>query len=282
MDILVKNQELAQCDLAELLQAKWDLEKASFAVQLTNVIGIPIEKGLSTLPFGWKERIHNSVHKALNKALMIATMTLSKNAAPPPSDRFHQFFVGISGALGGALGLVALPFELPISTGLMLRSIADIARNQGHDLRSIQTQLACLEVLALGGRPKNRTEDDNAYWMLRGALAGMLNEAANCFTKQGIIKANAPAVIRLMSAIAARFGIMVSEQMAAKAIPLLGAAGGSTINLIFMRHFQRMARGHFIVKRLEKKYGSAQIEAVYRSMAVRVEKEKVEMFAQEI
>ena len=35
-----------------------------------------------------------------------------------------------------------------------------------------------------------------------------------------------------------------------------------------MGHFQRMARGHFTVKRLEKKYGAKEIEDLYRSIAV--------------
>jgi hypothetical protein len=43
-------------------------------------------------------------------------------------------------------------------------------------------------------------------------------------------------------------------------------AAGSTINVLFMNHFQNMARGHFIVKRLEKRHGTELIEAVYNSV----------------
>ena len=38
-----------------------------------------------------------------------------------------------SGAAGGAFGLASLPVELPVSTTIMLRSIADIARAEGED-----------------------------------------------------------------------------------------------------------------------------------------------------
>jgi hypothetical protein len=48
----------------------------------------------------------------------------------------------------------------------------------------------------------------------------------------------------------------------------VGAAGGSLVNVLFMDHFQNMARGHFIVKRLEKKYGVAGVREVYESIAV--------------
>jgi EcsC protein family len=62
--------------------------------------------------------------------------------------------------------------------------------------------------------------------------------------------------------------VTVSEQVAAKAIPILGAAGGSLVNVLFMDHFQNMARGHFIVKRLEKKYGIEGVREAYDSIAV--------------
>ena len=38
-----------------------------------------------------------------------------------------------SGAAGGAFGLATLPVELPVSTIIMLRSIAAIARNEGEE-----------------------------------------------------------------------------------------------------------------------------------------------------
>ena len=79
---------------------------------------------------------------------------------------------------------------------------------------------------------------------------------------------SAPAVARLISTIASRFGVVVSEQVAAKAVPIIGAAGGSLVNVLFMDHFQTMARGHFIVKRLEKKYGAEAVREAYESIAM--------------
>lgn len=34
----------------------------------------------------------------------------------------------------------------------------------------------------------------------------------------------------------------------------MGALGGALINTVFIDHFQSMARGHFIIRRLESKY----------------------------
>ena len=46
-------------------------------------------------------------------------------------------------------------------------------------------------------------------------------------------------------------------------MPILGAAGGALINTIFIGHYQDMARGHFIVRRLEKTHGTEIIRRAY-------------------
>jgi hypothetical protein len=46
-------------------------------------------------------------------------------------------------------------------------------------------------------------------------------------------------------------------------VPILGAAGGAFINVLFIKHFQDLARGHFIVRRLEAQYGQAAVRAAY-------------------
>ena len=70
-----------------------------------------------------------------------------KMAHSPESDAIVFHIGGASGGVGGVFGLVALPVELPLSTALMLRSISDIARSEGHNLKDPVVQLGCLEVL---------------------------------------------------------------------------------------------------------------------------------------
>jgi len=43
-----------------------------------------------------------------------------------------------------------LLIELPVTTTVMLHSIAEIARSQGEDLRNPESALACLEVFCAG------------------------------------------------------------------------------------------------------------------------------------
>ena len=72
-----------------------------------------------------------------------------------------------------------------------------------------------------------------------------------------------PALVRLTSLLASRFGVVVSEKAAVQAVPIIGAATGALINTLFIEHFQNMARGHFIVRRLEKIHGAEPIKLIY-------------------
>ena len=257
---------LTPAELQELARAKAILENPGLAARISHVLGRPIEQGYKMLPSGWQGIIHKAARAALTAALHTAVRTLGPrgaNDSKASGERLHKFLVGASGGIGGAFGLVSLPVELPVSTTLMLRSIADIARSEGHDLRQPATQMACLEVFALGGRTSADNATDSAYWAVRTALARAVSEAATYLAERGVMEKGAPAVLRLVTAIAARFGVVVSEQAAAKAVPVVGAAGGAVINVLFMNHFQDMARGHFIVKRLEAKYGTAEVESAY-------------------
>lgn len=258
-------------DIDDLVYAKRLLENPGLTARLANVIGAPIEKGFAMLPENWAATVQKAVRVALFRALDLAVTTIKpKRRQSIGSDLFHKLIVGASGGVGGAFGLPALALELPISTTIMLRSVADIARTEGHDLDEITTKLNCLEVFALGGRSKADDAAESSYWAVRAALSRAVSEAASYFAEKGVLEKSAPAVARLIATIASRFGVVVSEQIAAKAVPIIGAAGGSLVNVLFMDHFQNMARGHFIVKRLEKRYGVEVVKEVYDSIALPV------------
>lgn len=159
-----------------------------------------------------------------------------------------------------------LPVELPLSTAIMLRSIADIARSEGERLRTPGAKLACLEVFALGGRSKSDDASESAYFLIRGALANSVSEAAGYITERTLVEEGAPAIVRFITQLATRFGVNVSQKVAAQAVPLIGAAGGGVINVLFIDHFQEMARGHFIIRRLERTYDPQLVRAEYERL----------------
>ncbi len=257
---------LSPDDLLELQDARDLLENPGLAAKLTNLIGTPIEKGFALLPDKWSVTLQDAVDVSLNKALSVAMATLNPRKRSRPWQRLHKAAVIGTGGVGGALGLTALPVELPISTTIMLRSIADIARSEGEDLRAAEARLACLEVFALGGKTKSDDAVEAGYYAVRAALATTLADAAKHIARYGLTREGAPALVRFVSAVSARFGVVVSEKAAASAIPAIGALGGSAINALFMDHFQNMARGHFTVRKLERKYGEAVVERAYRKL----------------
>jgi EcsC protein family len=259
---------LPQDDLRDLELAKSLLERPGFAIRMANLIGSPIEKGFALLPQGWNAVVNTAARAALLRSLALAVSTLGKRNRHRARELFHKVLAGTSGCVGGAFGLAALPLELPFSTAVMLRSIADIARSEGHKLSLLQTRLQCLEVFALGGHASGADSTDSAYWITRTALSKTVSEAASYLTQKGVLKETAPVIVRLVNELASRFGIMVSEELAAKAMPIIGAAAGGTINVLFTAHFQNLARGHFIVKRLEARHGLPLIQGIYEEIEI--------------
>jgi hypothetical protein len=260
--------EFSEADINDLRIAKSRLENPRLAARVADLFGKPIDAGLKFLPAGWNKTVLEIARKALMRALGVAIRTLRE--APPgrSSDRLHKILVTGSGIMGGAAGLVSLPLELPVSTTIMLRSIADIARSEGHDISSLPVRLSCLEVFALGGRSPRDDSVEEGYWIVRTALAKSVSEAAAYIGRKGAAEEGAPQIVRLISTIASRFSVVITDEVAAKAVPVIGAAAGGVVNLMFMDHFQQMARGHFVVKRLENKFGSAVIERLYEDITL--------------
>jgi len=268
-------QELSPEDLKALRRAKYELESPALTMKLASIVGAPLEKLRAKMPAIANEKVNDATQAALRKCLQIALRTLGRHdgagpfAAPDkPSNLLHKFAVATTGAAGGAFGLLALPVELPVTTTLMFRSICDIARSEGDDLSSVDTQLQCLTVLGMGGTSNSDDDADLGYFIARGALAQAVSKAASEISTKGVTTHGSAALLRLMNAIAARFSVQVSEQIAAKSIPAIGAVLGAMVNTVFIDHFQQVAHGHFTVRRLERHYGTAVIEAAYQAIDI--------------
>lgn len=257
---------IQQHDLNELKKAKALLENPGLAAKITNLMGTPIEKGFSLLPEGWHLKISEMTRMALSKAVHAAVLTMKNSPGEAASNTLHKLAVATTGGLGGLFGLPALSIELPLSTTIMLRSIADIARSQNESIHHTDTQMACIEVFALGGPDMSDDASESGYFAVRAALAQTISKASEYLAQKGLIEEGAPALVRLIVQVAERFSIQVSEKAAAQAVPAIGAAGGAIVNTLFIDHFQDMARGHFIIRRLERKYGNELVEKTYQSI----------------
>lgn len=257
---------LSPAEISKLRGAKKLLENPGIAAKVSNYVGTPIEHVLKRLPKSMTAAVNEITQKSIEKALDIALLTMDKEVREASSNWWHKLAVGTTGATGGLFGLPGLAIELPVSTAIMLRSIADIARSEGEDLSCPVAKLQCVQVLALGGKSKSDDGTEAGYFAARTALAKSISEAAAHVTKKGLSQHGAPAIVRLISQIASRFSIVVSEKAAAQAVPVVGAFGGAAINTLFIDHFQDMGRGHFIVRRLERLHGQEEVRRLYEEL----------------
>src|SRR5690606_11275124 len=145
-------------DLAALRQAVTLLEAPSFTIRIANMVGTPVEWAMRRLPGATTERIQKTIQGALKTAVNGALRTIDDTQAGAARPRTHTAMVAASGAIGGFFGLKGTLVELPVTTTLIMRSVADIARSEGFALRDPRIQAECVQVFALGGR----SSDDDA------------------------------------------------------------------------------------------------------------------------
>ena len=251
-------------DEAVLADAMRALEATSFAANLSGLVGRQLGFAGELLPARVTEVADKAAGAALGFALRGAVRSLSGERRPP-QNRLHLAAVAATGAIGGAFGLATLPVELPLSTTLILRSVADIAQSAGEDLHDPEAVLSCLEVFALG-TGGDAALGESSYFAVRALLAKSVTEAARHIMARGVADEAAPVLSRLLGQIASRFGLVVSQKLVAQAVPVIGAVTGAAINAAFMDHYQRLARGHFAVRHLERVYGPELVRAAYERL----------------
>jgi hypothetical protein len=215
---------------AILRRAVLDLENQDFAAQLADYAGKPIERIMRFLPKAASARVNKIVETAILNCLNVAVSSIELQSKAPPAQRAASVLAGLSGGVSGFFGLAALPLELPVTTTIMLRSIADIARHNGEDLTTMEGRLACVEVFALGSLRTNGRRADFGYYASRALLGRFTGETAALLLERGAANLSAPVVGGLVSEIAARFSVVVTERSAASALPVIGAVGGYDVH----------------------------------------------------
>ncbi len=198
---------------------------------------------------GWTEvvqRTQDAVEDTLWKSYDFATIGLAAtpNILRPKAPRgngAHRLAAAASGVASGFVGLPGVLFDIPFTTTTILRSIAEVARDNGEDLADDATKRACLEVLAYGSPTHADDETEIGYWATR---IGMNHLAVNL----------------LIRSAAGRFGLVLSEKVLTQAVPVIGAVAGGALNYAFTEYYQSMAQVHFCLRALDKR--SLQPEAV--------------------
>ena len=247
----------------ELRRVVRSVERPSVLVRIADMAGKPFEALLARLPAPILARMSDVTNVALRGALMTALLTLRKEGTTRTSEARHRTWAMMSGIVGGGGGLPGTLVELPLTTTIILRSIAEIARSEGEDLSDPETQLQCLQVLALGSPDPADDGADSAYYAARIAMAQSITAAARQIAKHGVASEGTSVVVKLVNQVAQRFGVALSDKLAAQAVPMIGGVAGCLLNYAFLKHFQTVARGHFRIRGWERQYGKGPVQEAY-------------------
>lgn len=265
IEAVIEDIRLDEADEAALKQAVETLEHPSLPGRLSVILGRQLDVAEQIIPEGLINAANAAAGAALRTALRAAVATLPKTGKTT-APRLHTALAALSGAAGGAFGLATLPLELPVSTTIILRSIAEIARQSGEDLDDPTAVLACLEVFALGGGQKAGPASNSGYLALRAMLSKTVQQATRVLLQRGLADESAPALVRFLGQIVTRFGVVVSQKIMVQAVPIVGAFAGAAINAAFADHYQSLAKAHFTVRRLERRYGVDVVRRAYQRL----------------
>ena len=273
-------QHITPEDLASISRAKTDMVQLGWAIRNVNLIGNTLESGLKYIPPRVMTKLEKVTEKTLMSLVKANLLTIQKNKEfKQPSNLTYKAIVTGSGALSGffgsttGFGTAIFASELALTTKFMMRTIMDIARSKGEDIYSLEGQLACLEVFALGGASGDDDDIDSSYYGTRVALSASLKNATASTVKttlETLVKSasvmGSNAITNFIYKISARLSILLSEKFLAQAVPVIGAAGGGALNYVFVEHFQKMATAHFTIKHLERLYGETKVQEAYRNI----------------
>ena len=262
-------------DLNILTLSKSKMEDVGVIMKGLNYVGGSLEAIINKIPAKQQAWLAKTINKVLMTVIKANLKTMSKGKTnTAPLKKTYKAMVTASGIGFGFFGELGFAADLGIFTKLLMRSIMDIARCNGEDINAIETQLACLEVFALGGNNKDDDGLESSYYATRLALSTAVKEASAYIATNGTTKIvenvliSSDPIAKLVSSIASRYGVQVTEKFAAELVPVAGAVGGEAINLIFMNHFQNMATAHFAIRNLERKYDEEVIREKYTEIKV--------------
>ena len=244
------------------------LEKDNFSDQAMGIIGKVLGPGVDLVarftPGQVRETLTSVLDTALAKAFDTVLLSVDRRGdgltglnwldRSLSSKWIDRAAATVSGALGGSGGIATTIIEMPITTAFLMRAIAQIAVREGEDLNSDEGKLQCLQIFALGSPTSG--ELDGGYYAMRVGLAEFLPKMVE--------KPLSELLPKLIFKIAERFQVSVATKLSAQSIPAIGAVTGAAINLAFITHFEDRARGHFTVRRLERKYGVGAVRTAYQ------------------
>ncbi len=218
------------------LAARQD-KASSVLMQIVNFAGGQVEDVLKTLPEKTRGQVVEAARSALTRSYDMAERS---RGGPVQGDRAHRILATVSGAIGGLGGLPTALAELPVATTLIFRAVQGVAEAHGEDPTAPETRAECLRVFGSGGPG---TQDDGIDTSFVGARMAL----------------NGPALHKLLASVAPRFAAVLGQKLAAKAVPVIGAAAGAGANYAFTDYYVEIAHVHFGLRRLCREYDPEEV-----------------------
>lgn len=216
----------------------------STLMSFISTLGNLVQRGMSKIPEDKRDEIIGKIHDAFCWVQSVSVRGMDNDPGRVSSDNLYTTVVVASGAIGGAFGLPSVLVELPLTTGLILRSIADIGRALGERLDDPGFRRTCLEVLAYGS-PLDDEEDEIAFVSARiGAVE----------------------ISEMIARVAVRYLAALAPRIAAGTVPVIGAGLAAAVNWAYMNFYQSMARVLFMLLPIERKYDPAQVRSCFASV----------------
>lgn len=201
---------------------------------LLNRIGGGIEHRMAMLPEGVQRQIEAATLHGLERAFAAARLG---RHAPDLGRAAAPLLAAMTGAAGGAGGLVTAVAELPVTITLILHAIRSEAAAQGFDPDAPGVRGEVLRVFASGSPMAADDGVNTAFLGARLALSGT-------------------AVQKLIATLAPKVAAALGQKLAAQAVPVLGAVSGAAINAAFLSYYRELAHIRFALLRLAEQHGA--------------------------
>ncbi|WP_439154703.1 EcsC family protein [Yoonia sp.] len=207
-------------------------------------LGGQVEDGLKMLPAATRAQLDGIARTALRQSYDLASRSRTGAGRNVGSDRLHRLMGTLSGAMGGFGGLPTALAELPVATTVIFRAVHHVATEYGEDPDAEETRMQCLAVFGAGGPGTQDDGIDTAFIGARLSLSGA-------------------AVHGLIARVAPKFAAVLSQKLAAQAVPVLGAAAGAGTNYAFVDYYVALAHVHFGLRRLARTHGEEAVTEVF-------------------
>ena len=198
-------------------------------MRLLTALGGRAEGLLDRLPRELRGGLGMATERALTLSMRAAQG--SRGALP---DQPGWVDTALTTALGAAGGLGVLPgalVELPATTTMLLRSIQNVAAQQGFDPAAENVQFDCIRVFAAAGPLDHDDGADLGFYLARGTITGVAMQS-------------------LIARVAPRLATVLGQKLAAQTVPVLGAVAGAATNYAYTSYYQEMAHVHFRLRKI--------------------------------